>query len=212
MNLKKVFDKLKTHKNTAKNAGLFFMASLVGMIISVAVNPFMALNLAHKDYAMLGYYASFSSLLSPLIMFSLISYYSRRFFIVNEVQRIRLKNTLLISLLCFSILISFLSFIGLYIYFHLENVSFPFYPYVLLSISSIFFGNIYSFMLTDLKMNRNAKRFFNLSLFHSLIGALLAIFFVVLYKGSIGKAYRHVILFFYLCIVLFLQNVNKMGI
>ncbi|MDY0222806.1 MAG: oligosaccharide flippase family protein [Desulfobacterium sp.] len=178
----------KIGKKRILNIGFYLSASLIGAGIQLVTNPFLALYLEHEDYAITGYFGSFGSLLSPFIVFSLVAYYSRNFFILDEAERIRLKNTLILSLLFFSALMSVVSVLSLYLFFNVNNVSLPFFPYALLSVSSIFLNNFYVFMLTEYKMLRRAKSFFKISLAHSIFAVVLSVCFVIIFQmGAFGK-------------------------
>jgi len=186
--LHKVRKGILKYQKSIKNAGLYFIASFIGVLISLLINPLMALNLSHEDYALIGYFTSFNSIFSTIIPFHFIVFYSRNFFLYDEQHRNRLRNTILIALLFFSLIISLLSLTGLYIYFKISKVSFPFWPYAILSISNLYFINFYNFMLVELKMNRNAKMYARLYIIRAVVVAVLAIFLVVVYKGgALGK-------------------------
>lgn len=176
------------YKKSIKNAGFYFIASLIGMGISLLINPLMALNLSHEDYALMGYFTSFNSLFSPIIAFSLIVSYSRRYFLFDFQQRIRLRNTLVIALLFFSLITSVISIAALYVYVKINQVTFPFWPYAILSVSSLYFTNFYSFMLVELRMSKNAKKYALLFITRAVVAALLAILLVAVWKGgAFGK-------------------------
>lgn len=49
------------------NLGVYMMASLVPMVVSVATNPFMAKNMSPEDYAIVGYYTAFNMLFLPQV-------------------------------------------------------------------------------------------------------------------------------------------------
>jgi O-antigen/teichoic acid export membrane protein len=188
MYLSNIKSKIQKHNKNVKNGGFYFASSLLGMIINLIINPFIALNMTHKDFAITGYFASFNSLLLPFISFSFISYYSRKYFYLDNTQREHLRNTILIALVWFSLICSMLSMILLYLYFIKKNVSFSFYPYALLSIANIFFTNFYTFRLVDLKLKREVKKYFKLSLFRSIIAAFFVVFLVIIIKGgALGK-------------------------
>lgn len=188
MFLKRIIDKVLSKRNVIANVGYYFIASLVGAGIQLVLSPFKALYLEHEDFAIIGYFGSFNSLLMPLITFSLVAYYSRNFFLLNDQDRERLKNTLLIGLLYFSAAISLLSIVGLYGFFIANKVSLPFAPYAMLSVSSIFFNAFYTFTLVDLKMRRDAKKYFKISLAHALLAAMLSICLVIVLKlGAFGS-------------------------
>lgn len=165
-----------------------FLASLVGCAIQLILNPFFSLYLAADDFAITGYFASFNSLLSPLISFSIVQYYARNFYLFNTHDRERLKNTLLVTLIIFSCCMALLSFIGLLIFFKTNNVKIPILPFGVLSVSGIFFNCFYSFMLVDLKMQRNARKFLVLSVINAVVTSFIAILFVIILRwGAYGK-------------------------
>lgn len=181
---------LRIYKHRIFNIGYYFLGSVLGMLITMAINPFIALNMTHKDYALIGYYGSYTSLLTPVISLMFATYYSRYFFRLNEAEQIKLRNTLIISLVIFSSAVSLITLMGLYIFFKVTEVSFPFTPFALLSVISIYFGTFYSFRLVDLKLKSDAKGYFRLSLSRSVVAAILAIFFVVVIKGgAFGKMF-----------------------
>jgi len=188
MFLKKVIYKTLKNRKLITNISYYFFASLIGASIQLVLSPFQALYLEHEDFAITGYFTSFNSLLLPIITFSLISYYSRNFFLLDEKEREKLKNTLVIGMLFFSATISIISIMGLYWFFKINKVNLPFAPYAMLSVSNIFFNGFYTLILVELKMRRDAIGYFKISLVHSLIAALFAIFFVIIFKwGAFGK-------------------------
>jgi len=175
------------------NTGYYLCATLFGMLISFCINPFMALNLTYNDYAIIGYYGSFNSLLMPLISFSLVTFYAKNYFLMEESKRIKVRNTLIIALLLLSFLLSTISFACLYLYFYYNSIKIKFYPFAILSIYSNLFVSFYSFVLIDLKLSCNAKKYFKLSILYSIVAALLSITFVIYLKlgalGSMGAAF-----------------------
>ena len=98
-----------------KNAGLYFISSLVSALIGVLLNPLLALNLSPEDYAILGYYSSFTLLVLPLLHCCLLSYYSRQYYFIDENKREQLGNTVLLS-------INLIGFISLIIFLLLEMI------------------------------------------------------------------------------------------
>jgi len=186
--LKGIINRIKQKKALLTNISYYLLASFVGAGIQVVLNPFLALYLEHIDYAIVGYYAAFGTLLGPMIGFSFVSFYTRNYFLLEARERERLKNTLLVGMLIFSSLLSFFAFIGLLIFFRVNEVSIPFLPYVVMSLGSTLFGALYAFLLVEMKLKREAKKFFKYSLIHALIAALFAIGFVILLKwGAFGK-------------------------
>ena len=109
------------------------------MLINLAINPLIAMNMQPRDYAIVGFYTSFNSLISPLIVFYMLHYYTKNFFEVDEEERIILKSTLIKLLIYFSGLLSILCFMGIWIYYFIAGVSesFPFFPYALLTVFAL---------------------------------------------------------------------------
>ena len=50
-----------------KNVSLYFSASLIQGLVSLAINPLIAMNMSHYDYALTGFFTSFNSLTLPLL-------------------------------------------------------------------------------------------------------------------------------------------------
>lgn len=181
--------------------GFYLSALIIGAIIQLIANPFLALQLEYRDYAITGYYASFNSLLSPFITFSLITFYSRNYYLLNKNVRRKLLNTIVTALVLFSALLSIISGLSLYFYFKINKVTLPFLPYAILCVGSCYFSNFYSLMLTELKMSRRAMTFFKLSMLNSILGAIFAILFVIVCRwGAFGKMLGTALTAFFLAV------------
>lgn len=164
------------------------------------------MNMSPEDYAVVGYYSSFSTLLSPLIMFYMLHYYTKCYFEVDDEGRKRLRAMLVQSLIWFSGLITLCCLIGLFGYISIFNKdsSIPFYPYALLSIGALPITGVYSLMLTDLRMSRASGRYLNISLTACFLTTSLTLLFVVVYKyGAFGKLLApliaNIVFFIYAC-------------
>lgn len=178
------------YKKSIQNISIYFFASLIPMVLSMAINPLIALNMDPEDYAIVGFFNSFNTLLLPLIVFYSFHYYTKRYFELNEEGRLRLKDTIMQALVYLSLLMALLSLLGILIYMKYLNQdsSIPFWPYALLSIFSLPLTGIYTLMLTDYKMQKRAKDFFKLSISKSLVTIPLIILLVVLLKqGALGR-------------------------
>lgn len=181
---------MNKYVKTISSIGLYFGASMIPMLINLAINPLIAMNMQPRDYAIVGFYTSFSTLISPLIVFYMLHYYTKNFFEVNEEERQRLKATLIKLLIYFSGILSILSFIGIWIYYYVAGVaeSFPFFPYALLTVFAIPMTGIYSLTTVDYRMQRKSLAFFKISLANGLTLVALNLLFVVAIKwGAFGK-------------------------
>lgn len=177
-------DKLKT----LKNISYYFFATLVKTFILFAVNPFVALNMTHTDYAICGYFISFTTLIQPMLSGYLFQYYNKKYFEVDEEQR----SSLLRKLISIQFVLGAFSlsciFIFFYVFFTLNNVQFSVFPYAFLISFTLVFDNLFTFWLLNLKMQRDARRYFFLSLADSILSAaLLTILVVFLKMGAVGK-------------------------
>lgn len=171
-----------------KSFSLYFIASIVTAIIGLLVNPLMAIGLNHSDYAIIGYYSAYGSLLTPIISFSLQSYYARNYHLLDSINRKKLYNCLISVFLTLSVAAFVLFFGGYYVY-HIKFVnSIPFTPYAILSFLPLFFSSFYNLYLLDLRMEDKARKYSVITVLNSLLGALLSILLVyVLRYGATGR-------------------------
>ena len=176
------------------------------MILSLVSNPFIAKNMEPEDYAIVGYYASFTTLLQPLITFYMLHYYTKRFYELNEEGRKKLRSTIMKALIWFSGIMFLVSLTGLIIYtiyFNMES-TIPLFPYVLMSLMVLPLGGVMSLTTTDYRMSRRTNAFFKITVSNGVISVLLTLLFVVWLKwGATGKLLAPLITsfgFFIFCI------------
>ncbi|WP_315814282.1 hypothetical protein [Paraflavitalea speifideaquila] len=72
------------HKHSIRNLSLYFTANIIQVVIGLLLNPVLASHLSSHDFAVIGYYDSFSLFILPFISFSLSSYYAKSFFAWDE--------------------------------------------------------------------------------------------------------------------------------
>lgn len=184
---------LKTYKRFQKqitNLSIYFVASLIPMLLSLLINPFIAKNMSPTDYAIVGYYSAFSSLFTPLINFYLLHYYTKRYFELTQDKRQELRATLFKSLIVFSFLLFLVALAILFVYTKWFNPDsqIPFVPYAILSLLPLPITGIYTLTLTDYRMSRQSKKFLRLSVLNALMGTCLALLLVVVFHfGALGK-------------------------
>jgi O-antigen/teichoic acid export membrane protein len=168
----------------------YLLASVVSSLLSVLVNPFLAINLSHADYALLGYFTSFNSLVLPIVGFSFVTYYARNYFKFDKEKRTLTKDTILTTFLIVSPIVLIFVLFVFYIYTVYAQVSFPFSPYAYFSFIPILLAGPFSLYLTELKMTWNAKPYFYVSVSNSVIGVAFAILFVVVFQlGAWGRLF-----------------------
>ena len=171
-----------------KNSSVYLLATIISSIIGVAINPLLALNLSPEDYAIVGYYTGYSTLFTPLIGFFMVYYYLRHRYTLSSDDLHVLKSTIIRLFLYFSGIVSLLCLIGLYIYVLLSNVGIPFFPYALLTILQAYTGLLFAFKTAEYKIDGNSKAFFRYSVINAIANSVIAILFVVVFKGgALGK-------------------------
>src|ERR1700692_237546 len=92
-----------TYKYSVYNLSFYLAANIVQIVISLMLTPVLASNLSTKDFAIIGYYESFTLFILPFISFSLSSYYSRNFFTWNDKEKKEALNTLVLFQLIFGL-------------------------------------------------------------------------------------------------------------
>lgn len=180
---------IKKYRAYVKNLSLYFGASIIPMLINLIINPLVAMNMSHEDYAIAGYFTSFNTLLQPIIVFYMLHYYQKRFFELDDSNRLHLKAVIFKGLIGFSALMSVICFIIVLIFISFDdNFSFPIFPYLALSVFTIPLTGIYSLELSDSRMARKGTYYFRLSTITSLILIALTILLVIVLKlGAFGK-------------------------
>ena len=192
-----------------KHISTYFGASLIPMILMLAVNPLIALNMSPEDYAIVGYYSSFNSLIGPVIIFYLLHYYNKKYFELDENGRIQLKALLFKAVTMFSFIVSIVCFVALYGYIKIFNASIEFsiMPYLAFTVFALPLTGLYNLELADYRMGRNSRGFFRLSVFNGVFLVVLNIAFIVLMKwGAVGKLLAPLISNLIVFIYLFFKN------
>lgn len=182
-----IFKIIKKYKSAVSSLSLYLSSNLIQVVIGLLLNPVWASNLSHYDYSVLGYFDSFVLFSTPLISFAFFSYYSKVYFNINELEQKKTLSTLVIAQFIGGFITTILVLIALYYYLHTNVINFPFYPYALLTIIRLFFSNVITFFLLDLRLKRNAKSYFKLNLCYILLTNILLLLFVYFLKlGAFG--------------------------
>ena len=173
-----------------KHISTYFSASLIPMLLMLALNPLLALNLSPEDYAIIGYYSSFNNLVAPVIIFYMLHYFNKRYFELDDDGRLHLKAILFKAVTALSFFISIICFFALLGYIKVFNTTlqFPIMPYLAYTVFALPLAGLYNLELADYRMGRNSKDFFKLSIVNGGLLFILNIAFVVLMKwGASGK-------------------------
>lgn len=179
---------LKTNTSRIKNLSLYLSASVISGVIGIVFNPFLAVNLSSLDYSIIGYFTSFNSLFTPILNFSLISYYVRRYFKIESDKRQLTIDTIISTLLLWGAISSGLIIVSFFVYCSLAKVELPFTPFALMSVAQLFFNNFLLLYQVNCRMKSEANRYFKITMSASLLTVLLSIILVIVFKfGAVGR-------------------------
>lgn len=185
---------------------VYLTASFIPMLLSLLINPLVAKNMSPNDYAIVGYYKSFSTLLLPFIQFYVLHYYTKSYYELQKEQRRVLKATIFKFLIYGSGAISVICLFGLigYTVCFNDNTLIPLAPYIYLSIFSLPLTGVYQLTLLELKMSRQSGVFFCYSIAYSLLTFFLTWLLIVkLQQGAFGSMMSifaaNAVIFIYCC-------------
>lgn len=182
--------KLRTYKTYAKQLTTYFGASIIPMALSLIANPWIAKNMNPEDYAISGYYTSFSSLIQPIIAFYMIHYYIKEYFRLEESARQKLFAVIAKACMWFSGAVSVLCFLALfgYLKFFNSTLAFPISPFLGLMVFAIPLTGLLNLKLTRLRMERRSTAYFVLSSSNGVLNVAMTLLLVVWLKwGAFGK-------------------------
>ena len=179
---------LKSNLSRIRNLSLYLLSAIVSGILSVLFNPFLAANLSSMDYSIIGYYSSFASLFTPILNFSLISFYVRKYFKIPENKRQATLDTIITALLIWGAISCMLILVLFFTYCRIAGVELPFFPFAMMSVFQLFFNNFLLLYQVECRMRSEAKRYFKITMSASLITILLSILLVIVFKfGAVGR-------------------------
>ena len=160
------------------------------MLINLFLSPVYSIYLSAEDFAITGYFTSFTGLLGPLILFYMNQYYMREYYFRDAGERRNLRSMAFKSLLVYPFIIMGLCLLGIYLYMVLFNsdTEIPFSPYALLALLPLALAGIYRLELIDCKVQRRANDYFKISIVNTGLLVLFSVLFIVVMKlGAFGK-------------------------
>ena len=200
------------NKGILSNLSAYFISSIVVSLISLMINPLLAMKLTSMDYAILGYYSSFVLLMTPIVSLSLQSYYARMYFRLEELERKEVYDTLMTLFSTIGLILFGLFFIIFYVYHRLCVESIPFSPYAILMFIPVYLSSFYNLFLVDLRMRGEGKKYALVSICNSIISAIFSILLVYVFNtGAIGRVWAVLIasiIFFAYSIIIKKVNLN----
>lgn len=203
---------IQRYSKSIKNVGFYFAASFIPLLITLALNPLYSLYLSPKDYAIIGYYNSFSILFSPFILFYFNQYFVREYFYRDEVGKIKLKVMVLKAFAIMPFVLGMIALFAIFIYkfFFNQGSEIAFSPYALLALLPAMLVGLYRLELIERKVKRDGKGYFKICMANGILVALSSICFIVFAKfGAIGQYIGNISgpLFFYFLVLYKNRNV-----
>lgn len=182
---------LSKHREIRQNLinSIFFMApSILSMLIQLFTTPIFARNLSPTDFSIIGYFSAIGAIYNSLINFSLFSYYMRGFHARSEKENNHVISTTVLFLMLSNTVFLAVNYFGWSIYFKLAEVSFPIYPYLLITYINSLMGVFTGALFMYYKMYKKPYRFMWYSILSTIINIGLGLYLVVnLHMGATGK-------------------------
>lgn len=188
--MRKMLTKVNRKKinSGVKNFSFYFLTTIINTILMIIINPFMAKNLSHEDYAIMGYHNSFQILLLPLLNFALTSYYLRHYYLTPKSERDVLRDTINKMIVIWGLFSMFVCYFGFYIFFKIRNIDIPFFPYFIFSILTVYANNFIVMQQIEYRLTRKSKNFFFLTIGLRLMIIFFSVVLVVFIPlGAIGR-------------------------
>jgi O-antigen/teichoic acid export membrane protein len=171
-----------------KDAGLYFLGSIVQSVLALIAQPIYSMHLSASEFGILGYFEAIRSVLVPVFILGMTSYYLMRYFKQSETDNKILLFNITFFLFCFNSLIILISYAGIYFYFEEMNVSIPLNPFAWFILVALLLDNIKSFVLINYRIRKKAMSFFVFSAINSLLNFGLGLLFVAYFKwGAEGR-------------------------
>lgn len=181
---------IAVYKKRFVNIFRYFAASIIPLVLNLLINPWVAKNMSPTDYATVGYYKSFTTLIQPFIWFYVLHYYTKSYYELDEENRKILRANIFKFLIYGSAILSVISLLGIIIYsigFNKKS-DIPLSPYVFISTFTLPLTGIYQLTLLDYKMGRKSGAYLMLSAVHTILACALMLFMVVVIPmGAFGN-------------------------
>ena len=182
-----VFQKKEILTNI-KNAGLYFLGSIVQSILALIASPIYAYHLSADEFGILGYFGAVSNLLAPIFILGMTSVYMMQYFKQREEDNKKLLFNITFFLCCFNTIIMFISYVAIYLYFHHMQVNIPLNPFAWFVLIALLLENIKHFVLINLRIRKEALKFFIFSSINALLSFSIGLLFVAYFKwGAEGR-------------------------
>ncbi len=178
-----------SHRQTIANLLMYFLASLVPMLLNIGSMPVFAKYLSAEDFAVVGFYNSLSLLFEPMITFYMLHNYMRKYFQCDEVGREKLHTATFQLLIFFSAGMAAIAIIltGIYQNYFNKNSQIAVIPFAVYAMLYPAATGIFKLKLTDLKMKKRSLPYFIYNSVNAVLTAGVSVLLVILGGGCAGK-------------------------
>jgi len=174
--------------NHVKNAGLYFLGSILQSILALVAQPIYSLHLSADEFGILGYFDAIKSTLVPIFILGMSSFFLMRYFKQGEEDNKKLLFNITFYLCCFNTITLLISYVGIYLYFNYMSVSIPLNPFAWFILIALLLENIKTYVLINYRIRKKALAFFIFSAANSLLNFGLGILFVAYFNwGPEGR-------------------------
>ena len=181
---------IKGYAVNIKNVIYFFIPSIIGLLITLFTFPIFSEYLTSYDFAVMGYFETISIIFMPLMNLSFYSFYMKDFFTRTDEENRKVRSVLIKFLTVVNLGIVFLGLLIIAIYFYWGNVTFPIYPYGILSLATIYFSIYIGFLGIDYRMKKQGLRYFTLQTLTTIVPVSLGLYLVIgLNLGATGRMF-----------------------
>jgi len=171
-----------------KNLSFYLLTTIINTLLMLVINPFLAKNLSHEDYAIIGYHSSFQILLLPLLNFALTNYYLRHYYLTPANKRDILRDTINKMILIWGSGAMLICYAFFYLFFKFKNVEIPFFPYFIFSLLTVYANNFIVMQQIEYRLTKKAKSFFFLTLGLRILVIFSSIILVIVVPlGAFGR-------------------------
>ncbi|WP_246277121.1 lipopolysaccharide biosynthesis protein [Neobacillus endophyticus] len=162
------------------------------------------------DFAVMGYYEAIGQLFIPIMNLSFYSFYMKDFFSRTDEENERIMAILIKFLSLINLGIIFVGTLLLLLYFQLAKVTFPIYPYAILTLFSLYFSVYSSFLGLQYKMNKEGLKFFAIQIINTILPIAFGLYLVIQLKlGAEGRMMGVLLTQFILAVLVFKMNFIK---
>ena len=192
-----------------KNAFFYFGSSIIVMLISLITFPIYSSYLNAEDFGLIGYFASIGAFLTPMLNLGMSNYILMNYFRQNEIENKKMLFNIIFYLSLNNIFVSIISYGLVAIYFKIFNVTFPLWPFMILTLITSILEPYKSFLLLQYRILKKGLNFFLLSVLSPILNASFCILLLYLgfgIEGRIGGVAIAYIIIGFLAVIILLNK------